>query len=178
MALSTLILWRCNLFPLDFFVHSKRRLLLSEQRYLCDKRLCLKVPVSAKSAVVEERIRASVTHAMHICWIRAEQREAIKWEEQESWKRCAPTSALTAPFVQIKTWFVHDGPSRLIPGPPTRFCSTCLFPLCVTERNENAQRLNYIQWERRSVLLFLCCVKCSCEHDQCHLTTPLNLCHI
>lgn len=127
MALSTLTLWRCNLFPLDFFVHSKRRLLLSEQRYLCDKGLCLKVPVSAKSAVVEERIRASVTHAMHICWIRAEQREAIKWEEQESWKRCAPTSTLTASFVQIKTWFVHDGPSRLISGPQKDFAPHVYF---------------------------------------------------
>lgn len=57
------------------FVHSKCSLLLRELRYRCDKLLCLKVQVSAKSVVLEERIRASVTHMIHICWIRAERGE-------------------------------------------------------------------------------------------------------
>lgn len=38
----------------------------------CDKFLCLKVPVSAKSVRLQERIGPSVTHEINICWIRAE----------------------------------------------------------------------------------------------------------
>lgn len=38
----------------------------------CDKFLCLKVPVSAKSVRLQERIGPSVTRQINICWIRAE----------------------------------------------------------------------------------------------------------
>ncbi len=58
----------------SLFIHSKCSMLLFECCYQCDKLLCLKVPVSAKSVVLEEWIRASVTHMIHICWI--EQNEA------------------------------------------------------------------------------------------------------
>lgn len=63
-TLSALIIYfcfcRCNL-SLPLSVQSECSVLLCERCYRCDKCLCLKVPVSAGSVVLEERKRASVT---------------------------------------------------------------------------------------------------------------------